>query len=133
MTKKEFLLDTLEYYTQDPKGRTCESGGVCGYSSIFLGKQDTSEGCALGRYMSEEFAKFADDSGNSIKRLQGEEGFPEKLKNLPHLFLQDVQTLHDISRYWTDSGLSVDGIKYLEEIMEEWNIQYKEFDKYIKS
>jgi hypothetical protein len=70
MTKKELLLDTIEYYSID-RNRRCELDNSCKYSPKSAGKKGISEGCAIGRHLSEETKEFYDkQSVSNIRRTK---------------------------------------------------------------
>lgn len=52
MTKEDFLIDTLEYYCENPSERRNKKQRGCPYSSV----KATSEGCAIGRHLDKETA-----------------------------------------------------------------------------
>jgi hypothetical protein len=120
--REAFLNETVEYYSADPVGRRCRGrngGGFdgCEYAPETLGKQATSEGCAIGRKLPREIALELDElqAGSVCDHLTWNR-LPEELTSLGQEFLQAVQTLHDISDYWTAIGLSTKGKNLVQRI-----------------
>ena len=61
MTKKEFLEDTIAYYSEDVN-RRCIKGTKCLYSPLNADKKGISKGCAIGRHLDEELQLTLDDA-----------------------------------------------------------------------
>ena len=62
MTREEFLLDMLEYYTVNSTRRCIDTAGCCSYSAI----SKYTEGCAIGRLLDKEDAQVL--QGNQQQR-----------------------------------------------------------------
>src|SRR4051812_25883876 len=69
MTQKEFLLDTLEYYTTDVNRRCVSTHDACFYSAINAGKEGISDGCAIGRHLPSEEVKLQLDGKGTITAI----------------------------------------------------------------
>lgn len=115
MTRKEFLEDTVAYYSADPVGRRAvvKEGiiGLCYYRH----PDDPSKRCAAGRWIPDE--KY--DVSLEKKVVDTDEVFvclEEEVQKLGKAFVRDVQYLHDGSVHWNDEGLSEEGKEYLASI-----------------
>lgn len=118
MTREEFLLNTIKYYSEDTL-RRCEEDGKCRYSGKTLNKN--SDGCAIGRWLDEE-VKLDLDSLGPVP-VQNEKVFdklPKWMQGMGIYFLQHVQELHDSSIYWDESGLSQLGKNKVNEMIEHY-------------
>lgn len=96
--KLQLLKETVEWYSEDPKGRRCIVNGVFKYGGV-------SEGCAVGRLMTPEERKLLDD--NDVKGLVTIEDFlklPTQVQEWGKTFLRGLQTLHDTTGYWDYKG-----------------------------
>lgn len=104
MTKEEFLKDTLDYYSTDPS-RRCKKDDVCAYSPKTI-QHPNSKGCAIGRHLSASLAKKLDKENLQVNSHLIFYLLPKKLQLLGQGFLQDVQDIHDIDKYWSESSIS---------------------------
>jgi hypothetical protein len=118
--KMERLLnETISYYSENPK-RRCEKGYRCFYDPATVGKEDISDGCAIGRLMTARQKEKADNlSAKAINHLPSEL-IPRTLRNLPMDFLTALQGLHDTSGHWYVRGLTKAGKSEVEGIRENW-------------
>jgi hypothetical protein len=119
---KEFLDETVEYYSANPEGRRCTSMIGCHYSPQ-TARKFGSEGCAIGRKMTPLNAIKADRLyTGGVKTLLREfpDLLPENLRRMPENFLVSVQNLHDSPMYWTSTGLSVFGKELVAQIRETY-------------
>lgn len=111
------LQDTIQYYSQDPEGRRCKNNDWCFYSPKTVGKEETSEGCAIGRLLSpklqEELDKNYKGSGmkDSIFSI-----LPQEIQDLGQDFLWRLQSLHDIDDNWNSEGLTKKGERRVKQI-----------------
>lgn len=137
MNKEEFLLDMLDYYTVDPEGRRCNSDGICFYSPKYAHKEGRSEGCAIGRHLPEDVAKYFDKlKGAGINSIFRDTRLlvklPEWLSDLGMPFLNRCQQFHDIKLLWgEDIGLSSGGQNMLRDIISTFNLDKSKFEKYL--
>lgn len=135
-TKEAFLLDALEYYTTDTN-RRCTMEGVhcaCYYSPSKVDKQGISEGCLIGRHLTDENKIKADNcSETSISTVINErpELIPKWMKNLNVSFLATCQNLHDINSCWVKNALSDKGKQDLLHIIQIYDFDKSQFQKYL--
>lgn len=128
MTKKQFLLDTLEYYSSDPNRRNTINKTLCAYHP----QHPNTDGCAIGRHINDPEAKKLLDSDSFDLTIYAILEIPEnsKLKVLlPKWmlkfetgFLLQTQNLHDIENCWTSSGLSEYGLNKVNSIIHDYNL-----------
>jgi hypothetical protein len=121
MTKTEFLEDTIQYFSA-PNKRCVSDFGSCFYSP----QNSDQTGCAIGRFMTPENAQLADEIGG-VDGLIYERMYADYRSLIPEFmlewevdFLNNVQRLHDDSKYWKSGGLSEAGKKYVQEIKENF-------------
>lgn len=137
MTKDEFLLDMLDYYTVDPEGRRCKQDYDCFYSPDTINKP-TSEGCAIGRKLDKENADSIDrdfEDGVSIQELIEDEDsrIPQYMYELGYNFLNSCQSLHDKNDNWdfTNMFLSSKGQTELADMINKFDLDKSKFEKYL--
>lgn len=118
MTKQEFLQNTVDYYSKDPLNRRCVLNNCCYYDPV-KAEKPKSNGCAIGRYLKKvnraKFQNQMDDLSHSgiynvYKTPDALKLLPKWMRDMEINFLQVVQNLHDDGSYWTDTGLSQEGI-----------------------
>ena len=109
-----FLNDTIEYYSENINRRCTDEYGNCYYNPASVGKEEISEGCAIGRHLSKELKEKLDKlfgSEGAIEEvyedvLVDNEDFPSDLISLGLVFLRDIQLLHDYHTHWKVGGLT---------------------------
>lgn len=110
------LEETVEYYSQNPEERRCvnSKNGKCYYHG--KNAQKKSEGCAVGRLLSNELQLELDENYtlNSKEDNSSVSGIfhnlPDDIKDLGKQYLHNLQQLHDQDFYWNnESGLSESG------------------------
>lgn len=121
----KLLNDTAEHYTKDNRN-VAFSEKYSGYGCAYL-PTDSSEGCAIGRHLSEIHKKLIEEKDLDTCIGVGElfyefkqEGvpIPEIFENLPMSFLGALQALHDMQDNWDATGLTDTGKKVVEYIRE---------------
>jgi hypothetical protein len=125
MTKEEFLLDTLEYYTEDTTRRGKEKGGACCFRSA-EGKK-----CAIGRFIPDE--KYSNDMENTpIYQLKANGIFSADIIDLPENYLVHIQNFHDSDVCWGyEKELTWQGRERLEIIITDHKLEKELFQKYL--
>lgn len=119
--REDLLNDTIQYYSVNPNERRSVSDKdryTCFYSQK-NSKKPHSNGCAIGRYHSEEWKLKADDLQNAHEPFQKiiEDS---TLNNFNTDFLEAIQQLHDENVNWNSTGLSPIGFKFVDAIIERF-------------
>ncbi len=120
-SKEWVLQDTINFYTL--KNRAINSLGSCKYL--------TKDGkrCAIGRLLNEGMEEDLMDCGMSVMCFMVDEEFdkviPLWMRLLPNSFLQNVQILHDTETFWTNTGLTQEGIHKVKSICIDYNIDFE--------
>lgn len=124
MTKEEFLLDMLDYYTTDVSRRAIQKG-VCVY------KTTDGRKCAIGRHINDE--KYDPLIEGCVITINGPviNCLNENIKSIDTVFLRNVQKLHDSELNWDKNKLSEYGKDQLHEIIIHNNLDKSKFTKYI--
>jgi len=128
-TKEQMLVETVVYYATDTSRRNTDLNDTCKYYPL----HDNTEGCAIGRYLSEELAKKLDKddlSGVSYKFNE----LPVELQKLDKYYLERIQNLHDSPITWNSKGLTEFGIKRIKDIIEDFELdenKLTQIQKYI--
>ena len=130
MTPQELLEDTIAYYSVNPAERRCKAIiGSCHYSPKTANKP-TSDGCAIGRHLSDEVKEKFDFRGGSIYFIKkyALELFalaPQWMQDMDIDFLRNIQGLHDVSDFWNETGLSQEGKECVEQIKNKFGFYFK--------
>lgn len=113
--RKAFIEDEVAFYNSDNRA---EMNGSCFYRAI-----GDSPGCAIGRYLdrNSDVIKFnVMGSIDSIIEERGNECIPKWMFEMGGSFLSECQSLHDISMYWDEKGLTESGQERMKLIIEEF-------------
>ena len=125
MTRKQFLLDTIKYYSEDTS-RRCVAFDKCAYSPKTLGK--TGDGCAIGRWLDEDLKLELDRYENNPVISDGVyEKLPDWMQSLGKSFLSSVQKLHDDDDNW-NNGLSDIGEISVNRIIDTYNLNIPKYE-----
>ena len=117
----KFLNDTVAHYRLDNR-----STSVGGMRCLYLAKDDSTEGCAIGRHLPKDLAMRMDD------RLFGNPGdwnneilfneLPSWMKEMGRNFLIEIQSLHDNNICWTENGLSGAGLRQVDTLKVQFEL-----------
>lgn len=113
LTKVQIINETVEYYSNNPRG--LDSSGHCTYYN-----KRTESMCAVGRCLElDEAKKLAntDITADTIPNLDNKLQPP--YKGHPVEFWEDLQVLHDTSRYWNNNSITDVGKKAVEIIIND--------------
>ena len=128
MNRKQVLEDTIKYYSEDTNRRCVKNSG-CYYNPINAGKEGISEGCAIGRLISEELQieldsiSDSEENGSGVYNLEVFILLPEEIQALGQDFLSSLQNLHDSGTFWSRKGLTEAGKRRVTEIKRIYGIQ----------
>jgi hypothetical protein len=121
-TVKEVVLETIEYYENNPERRAIDSTtSFCEYYS-----KETGNMCAVGRCMIDPKQNY--DCGvlglhkNNIE-IEEEDVFKEmkeEYSNIPVRVWLSLQSFHDLSDYWGEEGLTKEGKEYKEFLINKY-------------
>ncbi len=135
-TPEDFVLDTVRYYSEDTNRRCVVAS--CYYDPAKADKEGISEGCAIGRHMTETQKATADEKkarrngydANTVDNLKPEY-IPESLQQFDIKLLRRVQLLHDGAENWNDFGLTYVGKSALRGIIDEFKLDPTPFEAYL--
>lgn len=120
MTREQFLLDTINYYSKDTSRRST-NGNYCTYSPV--NSNSKGDGCAIGRWLSPKLKLKLDSIGNPAVHNQIIFcKLPDWMQEFGVKFLDSVQSLHDTSHCWDNSGLSIQGKKEVNNIIKTYKL-----------
>lgn len=105
-TREEVLQEAINYYWGKPERRCVDLEDKCVYHP-----SNTSDGCAIGRYIDPEIACNLPSA--RVGNAQVLEVTPVWLKDMGVDFLEALQHAHDSRRIFSEKG-----IKKLRELME---------------
>lgn len=139
MTRQEFLLDTVKYYSEDTNRRCVmhvDGLPYCYYSPKYAQKVDISEGCGIGRKLSPEAQEAYDSKGGPIGQLfcsnSHKRMAPQWMQEMSVDFLIRLQSFHDSDPYWNkNEGLSEEGKLSLNYILYEYGLDKEVFLPYL--
>lgn len=100
-----FLDDTAKHYNIFNRN---DIHGECRYLPI----NDSSEGCAIGRYLDKCLAKRMDErefGSPGVSNMTLFNKLPTWMKEMGNSFLCNIQILHDDFTFWNEQGLSNKG------------------------
>lgn len=156
ITRQEMLEDTIEYYKADPIHRRSVKANPdstlmsekysCVYNPRHSDNPKTSQGCAIGRYLTDFAATQIDKrKGISITSVLKD---PELIPKIPvwmrklnessahmehpeevrgaYSFLQNLQFLHDGDENWDANGITENGKSRVKKICETFELKYPE-------
>ena len=132
MTKQErmyaMLDDVVKHFSKNPvELRSTNNSGKCSYYPPK--DKPKSIGCAIGMYINWEDAKKLDrgmDTAIIYFKNKPTKNIllPKWMKELNYNFLHDLQDLHDHSDFWSDYGLSKNGLTRVDEIKNNIKTNY---------
>lgn len=114
---REILENTVQYYSEDITRRSyiIENGeNSCVYIS-------ENKRCAVGRYLSDDILSkiISDELNKFVSYSDLKEAFElEPLLNLPDIFWDKLQALHDHDNHWEIGGLTEIGQRWVTHIKE---------------
>jgi hypothetical protein len=120
-TAKEVVLETIEYYENNPERRAVNKTGLCMYHD-----KDTDNMCAVGRCMIDPKQNY--DCGvvglhkNNIE-IEEENVFKEMKEEYSNIAInvwQHLQSFHDLPSYWNENGLTQTGKEYKEILINKY-------------
>lgn len=120
-TVKEVVLETIEYYENNPERRAVSSLGAC-----FYYEKDTAKLCAVGRCMKDPTQSYS--YGISELRLNDRligiadvhKEMKEEYSDIPVTVWEDLQSFHDRLSLWTSEGLSEAGQQRKETLINKY-------------
>lgn len=118
VSKSSIVRDILEEYS-DPSNRALYNGqenGTCQYES------PDGKRCAVGRFMTDKALSKVGRSTKKIQVLSFKYGLDNLLKpeyqGFPLLFWKKIQNLHDNSDFWSEDGITEEGLSYIRRELE---------------
>lgn len=107
------LTNTKNFYNKNPNKRAVNDYGICAY--------ETSDGCrcAVGRFLTKRDLKHLYEEGLII--AAGPEDIQNEVKSkifhrLPIEFWENLQSFHDLGKYWDNNGITEEGLQEYERI-----------------
>lgn len=120
-TIKEVVLETIEYYENNPERRALSDVGVCLYYA-----PDTGNMCAVGRCMKDATQDYScgilslNKGFTEIEEEDIHKEMKEEYSNIPIAVWQHLQSFHDLSDYWDENGLTEHGKEYKEVLIKKY-------------
>lgn len=130
MTMEQFLLDTILYFSVNPKERRCTKpdSTICSYQP----HTDKTQGCAIGRFIDTDTQKEWDKCGYGIVTIIRDPYLNEKapawMKKFDSDFLYECQKLHDNEKNWDSGGLTDMGKRQVNYIVNRFNLKFPLFN-----
>lgn len=120
MTRLEIIKDTVEFYSEDPKGRrSIDENDNCVYTD------QHGCHCAVGRYLKTEYQYFEWEHN---KKSAADDLYPHFYKDdIPqdirkdYRFWQDLQVFHDDNLNFDEDGLSEIGKEEAEQLINKYS------------
>lgn len=116
-----FLEETANHYNKD--NRSSDKTG-CYYSPKTKGLVGKSQGCAIGRKLSEELAVELDKKclNHGVNSQKVFNLLPKEVQELGMDFLVIIQTLHDVDYNWDENGLTGTGESNVKKIKDDFEL-----------
>jgi hypothetical protein len=121
MTAHQIIDETVAYYSEDPINR--RSIGEHKGSQMCLYKGEKGQKCAYSRCWRDDVYKPEYENQTPVNgRLPSpDELVKDEYKGHSSEFWSQLQHLHDVKSYWTNTGLSDEGQKYVNTLKENYN------------
>ncbi len=123
MNKIDIIKETAAFYSEDTKRRSLDNSGAC----VFNGNNDTH--CAVGRFLLAKFKEMGQDlPSNSFPMEQLIESnnaididdmLEPKYRGHDFNFWRDLQWLHDNNGHWTIDGITINGEREVNDLLEK--------------
>lgn len=112
MTDQEIKAERLRILDETAKFYNSNNRAVNENQSCMYKTEDNKR-CAIGRLLTDEEIDpiiLGHMNGRGVSMIIEENLLPERLTCLGIAFLIDLQGLHDVRRYWDESGLTQPGL-----------------------
>jgi hypothetical protein len=111
----EIINETVEFYSADTNRRSTDDSGYCFYAG------EKGKKCAYSRCCKEGVYKLEYEN-NTVHNLPiaADELVEKRYKGHSNVFWAQLQSLHDSSRNWNKKGLSEDGKKCVDLLLERY-------------
>lgn len=113
VTEEHVIKKVLEEYS-DPSKRSLyknREGGTCQYQN------SNGKKCAVGKFMTNEALDTVGASSRRVAHLESNYGLDNLLKKeyqgFPVSFWNKLQVLHDSDQYWSEDGVTGEGLEYI--------------------
>ncbi len=121
-TREELLKNTINHFNSNNRGLIVFVGwdleDMCSYIN-----KETGNRCAIGRELPEELAvKLAENSNGAVDHHNVYIELPDRLKRMGVDFLSYIQLLHDNDENWDENGLSMEGLRFVDNIKMKFDI-----------
>lgn len=119
---RHMLNDVVTYYGQDPEKLRSFSPSIgCRYNP--LPNKPNSAGCAIGMYLPKKVCLKLDRIGGvDTVFYRDPDLLPKWMRDMGVNFLMEVQSLHDVSEFWSEKGLSGIGIERVYHIINKYKL-----------
>lgn len=121
-SKAWVLQDTINFYTLENRAVDCFE--KCQYLT------EDGKKCAIGRYLKKGHEKELMECPKSVEAFLNISAFakiiPSWMKKIEPDFLKSIQVLHDKEEYWTETGLSKEGIENVKRICKNNEIDFNQ-------
>lgn len=131
MTNKEtmqiMLQDVVDQFVTNPESRGFNNGD-CSYNPE---NPKILPGCAIGMYLDIKTAKKLDEIGDiqTVFDTESTSLLPDWMINLGEDFLFIIQSFHDCSTNFTETGISILGLDNIKYICKEFNLKLPKINK----
>lgn len=119
-SKAWVLQDTINFYTLENRAVDCYE--KCQYLT------EDGKRCAVGRFLKKgrekDLMECSKSAGAFIQKGQFYDIVPKWMNRINPTFFMSIQALHDGSNYWTETGLSKEGIDKVKNICDSNNINF---------
>lgn len=117
-TRQELLENTINHFNSENRGVDPNSPAVCVYYCDTNNKK-----CAIGIEVNKKTAMALLRENLPVHYNGSFYLLPKRLQNMGKRFLEAIQRLHDESKNWTETGLSLTGKTIAEDIKKQYNLK----------
>lgn len=120
-TVKEVVLETIEYYENNPERRAVSEAGACYYYQPSTGKL-----CAVGRCMKDPTQDYEYGIDALLKNKDTiwpydvHKEMKDEYSDITVDVWLDLQVFHDLQQNWDDKGLTVLGEKSKQNLINKY-------------
>lgn len=119
-SKAWVLQDTINFYTLEK--RAVDYYEKCQYLT------EDGKRCAIGRLLNKGKERGLMECSKSVNAFleipEFQKIIPDWMTKLSPLFLKSIQALHDGEGYWTETGLSSEGVQKVRQICMDYDIDF---------
>lgn len=127
INKEHWLINDLNYFNVNTRSEDFDELGIS-VGCKYIPAHKNTLGCTVGKRMTKEQQEEWEKVGNSVKdifEIRNDDDAPPIpiwVNDNSINFLQDMQSLHDLEKFWTEEGLSITGRNKVRNIIKKYSL-----------